>query len=115
MGNREKYNYQDFGAQVLVYNMVTDILRSADEELAAEAERKQYKHRIHANENMAMGLFKREMSGLMTETNPETKAAKMEKLQKSMESYVLPYRNSKSHERIFKKSNKNKRNSKRTF
>jgi hypothetical protein len=114
-GEATLYVYQDFWAQILVYNMVTDILRSADEELAAERERKQYKHRIHANENMAMGLFKREMIGLMTEPNPETRAARMMKLQKAMESYVLPYRNSKSHERIFKKSNKNKRNLKRTF
>jgi hypothetical protein len=114
-GEATLYVYQDFWAQILVCNMVTDILRSADEELAAERERKQYKHRIHANENMAMGLFKREMIGLMTEPNPETRAARMMKLQKAMESYVLPYRNSKSHERIFKKSNKNKRNLKRTF
>jgi IS4 transposase len=114
-GEATLYVYQDFWAQILVCNMVTDMLRSADEELAEEQERKRYKHRIHANENMAMGLFKREMIGLMTEPDAEARGVLMEKLQKSMESYVLPYRNSKSHERIFKKSNKNKRNLKRTF
>jgi hypothetical protein len=114
-GEATLYVYQDFWAQILVCNMVTDMLRSADEELADEKERKQYKHRIHANENMAMGLFKREMIGLMSEPSSEARGVRMEKLQKSMENYVLPYRNSKSHERIFKKSNKNKRNLKRTF
>jgi hypothetical protein len=114
-GEATLYVYQDFWAQILVCNMVTDILRSADEELAAEKEQKRYKHRIHANENMAMGLFKREMIGLMLEQDAKARSAGMEKLQKDMENYVLPYRNSKSHPRIFKKSNKNKRNLKRTF
>jgi hypothetical protein len=114
-GEATLYVYQDFWAQILVCNMVTDMLRSANEELAGEKERKQYKHRIHANENMAMGLFKREMISLMLESNPKARGVRLEKLQKSMENYVLPYRNSKSRERIFKKSNKNKRNLKRTF
>jgi hypothetical protein len=114
-GEATLYVYQDFWAQILVYNMVTDILRSADEELAAEKEQKQYKYHIHANENMAVGLFKQEMIGLMSEPDAQTRGERMRKLQTAMENYVLPYRNSKSRARIFKKSNKNKRNLKRTF
>jgi hypothetical protein len=114
-GDATLYAYQDFWAQVLVCNMVTDMLRSADKELAAKKERKKYKHCIHANENMAMGLFKREMIGLMLEPDAKARGIRMEKLQNDMGNYVLPYRSSKSHERIFKKSNKNKRNLKRTF
>jgi hypothetical protein len=81
-GEATLYVYQDFWAQILVCNMVTDMLRSVDSELVAERERKQYKHRIHANENMAMGLFKREMIGLMSESDPAARGARMENFKK---------------------------------
>lgn len=114
-GEATIYVYQDFWAQILVYNMVQDVLNSADAELMEKKEANGYKYPIHTNENMAIGLFKRALIGLMLEENSEKRGERMQKLQKSMEKYTLPYRKSKGKKREFKKSNKNKRNLKRTF
>ena len=64
---------------------------------------------------MAIGLFKRALIGLMLEEDSEKRDVQMQKLQKSIEKYTVPYRKSKGRKRDFKKSNKNKRNLKRTF
>lgn len=114
-GEATIYVYQDFWAQILVYNMVQDMLNSADAELLGKKETNGYKYPIHTNENMAIGLFKRAVIGLMLEEDSEKRGEQMQKLQKNMEKYTLPYRKSKGNKREFKKSNKNKRNLKRTF
>lgn len=114
-GEATLYVYQDFWAQVLVYNMVQDILNSTNAELLKRTEMYEYKYHIHANENMAVGLFKRAIIGIMLEENPNIRDKKMIKLQKTIEKYTLPYRKCKGHERVFKNSNKYKRNLKRTF
>lgn len=75
----------------------------------------EYKYHVHANENMAMGLFKRAIIGIMLEENLDIRQKNMMKLQKSIETYTLPYRKCSGHERVFKNTNKNKRNLKRTF
>lgn len=114
-GEATIYVYQDFWAQLLVYNMVQDILNSANAELLGKKEANGYKHHIHVNENMAIGLFKRAIIRLMLEEDPEKRGKGLQKLQKSMERYTIPYRESKGKKREFKKSNKNRRNLKRTF
>lgn len=114
-GEATIYVYQDFWAQLLVYNMIQDMLNSANVELAGKAEVNEYKHGIHANENIAIGLFKRAMIGLLLEEDSEKRVIKLQKLQKDMEKHFLPYRKSRGKKREFKKSNKNKRNLKRTF
>ncbi|WP_446787581.1 IS4 family transposase [Macellibacteroides fermentans] len=97
-GEAAIYVYQDFWAQVLVYNMVQDILNSSNAELLKKTEMDEYKYPIHANENMAVGLFKRAIIGIMLEGNPNIREKKMIKLQKTIEKYTLPYRQCKGHE-----------------
>lgn len=85
------YVYQDFGAQVLVYNMIQNILNSTNSELLKRTEMYEYEYYIHANENMAVGLFKRAIIGIMLEDNPKIREKKMIKLQKTIEIFTLPY------------------------
>lgn len=42
--------------------MAGDVLRSANRELQEQEEKKEYKNHIDENENMVMGLFKKEQS-----------------------------------------------------
>ena len=58
-GKASVYVYQDFGAQVLGYNMVQDIRNSADEEAAVSGRKKGNKYPMHTNENISIGLSKR--------------------------------------------------------
>ena len=89
-GEATIYVYQDFWAQILVYNMIQDILNSTNAELMGKKEANGYKYHIHANENMAIGLFKRALIGLMLEEDSEKRGVQMQKLQKSIEKYTVP-------------------------
>ncbi len=60
-GKASVYVYQDFWAQVLVYNMVQDIRNSADEAVVVTGREHGRKYPLHTNENMAIGLFKESM------------------------------------------------------
>ena len=57
-GKASTYVYQDFYAQILVYNMMHDIQRNADEEVSENKAGKKKKYPIRTNENIAIGLFK---------------------------------------------------------
>ena len=60
-GKASVYVYQDFWAQVLVYNMVQDIRNSADEAAVVTGCENGSKYPVHTNENIAIGLFKEAM------------------------------------------------------
>lgn len=114
-GKASVYVYQDFWAQVLVYNMVQDIRNSADEEAAATGKKKGTKYLMHTNENMAIGLFKECMLKILLEPEEKKRIKKLNELQEEMERYVLPIRELPSKERRKNISNKYKTNQKSSF
>ena len=61
-GRASIYVYQDFRSQLLVYNMVQDIRRCADAEVSRTGVKKGLKHPLRTNENIAIGLFKEQLS-----------------------------------------------------
>ena len=113
-GKATIYVYQDFWAQILVYNMIQDIRRSADEEVASRNQRGT-KYPMHTNENIAIGLFKESMIKLLLETQPQKRMEELERLQSEMENYILPIRNLPSRERKRNISNKYSSNQKNSF
>ena len=91
-GKASVYVYQDFWAQVLVYNMVQDIRNSADEAAVVTGRENGSKYPVHTNENIAIGLFKEAMLKIFLEPEEKKRLKKLEELQEEMERYVLPIR-----------------------
>lgn len=114
-GKATIYVYQDFRAQVLVYNMVQDIRRYADSEVRKAGDEKGLKYPVRTNENIAIGLFKEQMIKIVLEKSPQTRAKLLHELQSEMEQYVLPVRDSPGHERKKCITNKYKNNQKDSF
>ena len=114
-GKASVYVYQDFWAQILVYNMVQDIRNSADEEAAATGRENGSKYPMRTNENMAIGLFKEAMLKILLEPEEKRRLKKLEELQEEMERYVLPIRKLPSKERRKNISNKYKNGQKNSF
>ena len=97
-GKATVYVYQDFWVQILVYSIIQDIRKSADEKIASRSQ-KETIYPMHTNENMAIGLFKEAMIKLLLETKPQKLIEKLERLQNEMENYILPIRNLPCRER----------------
>lgn len=114
-GKASIYVYQDFGAQVLVYNMVQDIWNSADEEVVASGREKGKKYPMHTNENISIGLFKEAMLKIILKPEEKKRIKKLEELQEEMEHYVLSIRELPGKERRKNISNKYKNNQKNSF
>ena len=114
-GKSSVYVYQDFWAQVLVYNMIQDIRNSADEEAVASGQKKGNKYPMHTNENIAIDLFKEAMLKLLLEQEDKKRIQKLNELQAEMERYVVPKREQPSKERRKNISNKYKNNQKNSF
>lgn len=114
-GKSTIYVDQDFRAQVLVYNILQDIRKEADEEVSVRGRKKGSKHPMHTNENIAIGLFKEQMIKLILEKNAVRRGQLLFKLQTEMEEYILPQRNLPGKERKKNLSNKYKNNQKNSF
>jgi len=114
-GKASIYVYQDFLAQMLVYNMVQDIRHSADEQVEEKTAGKDYKYPVRTNENMAIGLFKEKMIKLLVESDDSIRDIMFNKLQTDMESYILPVRHLPSHERKYNVANRYMDNIKPAF
>lgn len=114
-GKSTIYVDQDFRAQVLVYNMLQDIRKEADEEVSVKGREKDSKYPMHTNENIAIGLFKEQMIKLILEKNAVRGEQLLFKLQAEMEEYILPQRNLPGRERKKNLSNKYKNNQKIVF
>lgn len=114
-GKSTIYVEQDFRAQVLVYNMLQDIRKEADEEVSVKGREKGSKYPMHTNENIAIGLFKEQMIRLILEKNDRRRGELLFKLQSEMEEYILPQRNLPGKERKKNLSNKYKNNQKNSF
>ena len=114
-GKATIYVYQDFWAQLLVYNMIQDVRHTADVGLQKKVSKKNYKNPVRINENMAIGLFKEDFIKILIESNTRLRKQKMLQLQETIESYFLPIRETKSRERKRNISNKYKNNQKNSF
>ena len=114
-GKASVYVYQDFWAQVLVYNMVQDIRNSADEAAVVTGHENGSKYPVNTNENIAIGLFKEAMLKIFLEPEEKKRLKKLEELQEEMERYVLPIRELPGKERRKNISNKYKNNQKNSF
>ncbi len=114
-GKASVYVYQDFWAQIFVYNMVQDIRNSADKKVAESGRENGKKYLMHMNENMAIGLFKEAMLKIILESEEKKRVKKLEELQEEMERHVLPIRELSGKERRKNISNKNKNNQKNSF
>jgi len=114
-GKSTLYVYQDFWAQIVVYNMIQDVLHSSNKDLEKETAEHEYKHPIRINENIAIGLFKEKFIKLLIEPNDTIREKNLLQLQKAIEKYILPIRKLKSKERKHNLSNKYKNNQKNSF
>lgn len=114
-GKASIYVYQDFWAQIVVYNMLQDILHSSNEKISEKAKIRRYKHPIRINENIAIGLFKENLIRIILEKYDKTREAQLIKLHEAMEKYIVPLRKFKSRNRNHNLSNKYKNNQKSSF
>jgi hypothetical protein len=114
-GDNSIYVKQDFWAQSLVYNLVQDIKSLAQIDASKEAEEKKYVHPVRINENIAIGLFKDRLIGLMLEEDGRLRGEMFNQLIYDMKKNVLPVRDLKSKPRKWNKSNKYKCNLKPSF
>lgn len=114
-GKSTIYVYQDFWSQILVYNMIQDIRKTADEEATKTGKKNGNKYPMHTNENQAIGLFKECMIKIVLEDNLLKRVRMLEELQKEMENHVLPIRELPNRERKKNLSNKYKNNQKNSF
>lgn len=79
-GKASIYVYQDFYAQILVYNMIQDIRRNADYNAETLGYQKKMKYPMRTNENIAIGLFKESMIKILLEKDPEIKSRLLSEL-----------------------------------
>lgn len=114
-GKATLYIYQDFWAQIVVYNMIQDVLHSSNEKITKNPKNQNYKYPIRVNENIAIGLFKEIFIKILIEPNDTLGEKQPIELQKSIEKYVVSLRNLKSYDRKHNLSNKYKNNQKSSF
>jgi hypothetical protein len=114
-GKASVYVAQDFWAQMLVYNIVQDLIMSAEHRAAKKAKKKRLKYEIRINENIAIGLFKEQFVKLIMEENDTVKDAIFKRMLSDMERYIVPVRNMESSPRKWRYFNKYKCNQKPSF
>ncbi|GHV34939.1 hypothetical protein AGMMS4952_27320 [Spirochaetia bacterium] len=114
-GKASVYVYQDFWAQVIVYNMIQDVMHSANEEAELRGMEKAYTYPIRVNENIAIGLFKDRFVKIFVEPDEENRLELLSQLQSDIERYVLPVRVSPTSPRTRHPSNKHPQNLKPSF
>lgn len=114
-GKASIYVYQDFWSQVLVYNMMQDIRKSADREIFIIGKRNGTKYPMHTNENIAIGLFKECMIKIILQKEQTIRMELLKELEMEMTRYVLPIRKLPTKERRKNLSNKYHNNQKYSF
>ena len=97
---------QDFFSSVLVFNMVSSMIKEAEEKI----EQHKYKHEMTINENIAVGLFKNEMIKIMLEENESKRLKLYDNLIDKMSKYKIPIRKDRKYKVRFSPYNKNSYN-----
>jgi hypothetical protein len=115
-GKASIYVKQDFWAQTFVFNIVQDLITAAECRLAKKTKKKkQFKHKMRVNENIAIGLFKEQFIKLIMEEDDRLKDEMFRRLIADMEKNIVPVRKLKSSPRRWKYFNKYKCNQKPSF
>lgn len=114
-GKSTLYVYQDFWAQIVIYNMIQDVINSSNRNIEENSMNQEYKYPLKINENMAIGLFKERFIKLLIEPNDRIREKKLLQLQRAIEKYIVPVRNLKSKDRKHNLSNKYQNNQKSSF
>lgn len=115
-GKASIYVKQDFWAQMLVFNIIQDLIMAAEHRAVERSKKKQHRYEIRINENIAIGLFKKQFINLMMEGDDSRKGEMFSRLTSDMEKYIVPIRkNQKSSPRKWKRCNKYKCNQKPSF
>lgn len=112
-GQSSIYVEQDFLAQIHVYNMMEDMVMSAEEEINDEKEMPECRKKI--NENMAIGLFSQKFIDILITKSSRKRSRLMNELMTEMKEYLFPVRPSISKKRKFTQANKYSSNQKNSF
>jgi len=112
-GKSTIYVYQDFWAQVLVYNMIQDILNAANDSISQKSFRR--KHPIRANENIAIGLFKGVFISIFAASCVSTRSRRLFRLYSDIQHFTVPIRNLKISKRVRNLANRFMNNQKFAF
>ena len=88
---------QEFYAQMMVYNMLEDIRRDAEEEL--EQNKKELKYEYKINMNILAGKFKKEFLEIFEEEDMKELDKKYEKMIEEMRKNVIPIKPNRKFER----------------
>lgn len=121
-GYSHQFIYQDLYAQTFVYNMLQDMMRSAEMELQTNIKKKQkvfnrqYKNQRQINENRAIGLMKGELIHILLCEDNQLREERYRKLVTTMQRYTSVVRKERpATPRIWNKANKNSTNQKSSF
>ena len=121
-GYSHQFIYQDLYAQTFVYNMLQDMMRSAEMELQTNIKKKQkvfnrqYKNQRQINENRAIGLMKGELIHILLCEDNQLREERYRKLVTTMQRYTSVVRKERpATPRIWNKTNKNSTNQKSSF
>lgn len=112
-GKASIYVYQDFWAQIVIYNMIQDVVNAANGHLIQRQSDKPSKYPLRMN--IAIGLFKKSLINLFLIEDPSERVKNFRHLQNEIERYVLPKRTQDSHPRKRNVTNKYKNNQKNSF
>jgi hypothetical protein len=112
-GKATLYVYQDFWAQVVVYNMIADILNAVNDFIAQKLSNR--KHPLRANENIAVGLFKSVFIGIFTASSIKNRRRKLLLLYSDIQNFTVPVRNLKNSKRTHNLANRFMNNQKFAF
>lgn len=114
--------YQDLYAQTVIYNILQDMIRSAEIELQASIKKsqkfskQQYKNQKQINENRALGLMKEELIHILLCEDNHLREERYRKLMTTMQRYTSVVRRERpATPRIWNKANKNSTNRKNSF
>jgi hypothetical protein len=112
-GKATLYVYQDFWAQVVVYNMIQDILNSVNDSISQKHSCRKYP--LRANENIAVGLFKATFVSTFADSLINTQSKKLFWLFSDIQNFTVPIRSLKISKRVCNLANKFMNNQKFAF
>ena len=88
--NRQNFGESRNQTQVYLYNLIQDVIHAGNKEVKRMGHKRQYKHEIRMNENLAIGLFKESFMRIWLEKSERKRSSLLKKLQTLMEKYILP-------------------------
>jgi hypothetical protein len=110
------YQFRSGVSLFVELTLIQDLITATEKRAVEKSRKKQHKYEIRINENIAIGLFKKQFINLMMEEDDCQKSALFSRLTADMEKHIVPVRNNqKSSPRKWKRCNKYKCNLKPSF